>query len=740
MPQHRDIKDSSQRRRKVVGAALLLAAGVLGLVYVAARQESPAPDRHDPAPHKGDPARPNMVRIETGEGTFYIDAYEYPNQAGKTPQFKMSFQKAREACKGAGKRLCTDWEWRRACEGASAKNLFAYGETYIPRLCNAGSILKSGHSGLVDEAKDISTSGSMKKCHTPEGVYDMLGNLEEWVLTSWNKTAGILEGGAWFTVQEYANCSGMYSRQPNYRVSLEVPIFSAGLRCCWSERAPTEAHLKKEDLARDTARRLKKARTTSSKKPYNAGDEVEVVPGFWIDRYEYPNRKGEYPLVAVPWARASELCQAAGKRLCGVSEWEMACGGVERLRFPYGDHNEPHICGVQLEGPMKSGKNPDCRSPGGVMDMSGGVWEWTDTRFDAPAKLYGEDVVLRSVRGGSWFVNSMDSACRPLVGYPTSPQDGVYTDMGFRCCRGKLEEKADKPIPGLLKCPKGMVAIKDYCIQAHEHPNVKGQPPLFDLDYREAERACNSVGLHVCTEPEWELACMGPARRNWPYGNKYEPGYCHHGNLPNQDAKPVVSGAMPRCKTPEGVYDMCGNLWEWTVDSEGYAVLHGGGSNISAGYGRCDSKARSAPSYSTYETGVRCCANKQEADALLSGRFVPSKVPLDPTKQANVKTCTRKDSSCPHGLYCNFMRNLCMLLAKACTRDDQCGDRERCFLPHKRCYDPCDDQRKCPEPYLCEHDVNLCRPPGPTCVEDDDCSKGKSCHPRYYYCRKIPGG
>ena len=725
----------------VLGSAALLVFYHLLLFYQYASQETPAPDQGGPAHPAGDDSpRKNMVRIKTNKGDYYIDAYEFPNRPGEKPQHKVSFAKAREACKSVGKRLCTDWEWRSACMGSRGKNLFAYGEAYVPRNCNAGSLLKSGHSGLVDEKKDISPSGAMKSCRTAEGLYDMLGNLEEWVLTRWNKSPGILEGGAWFTVQEYANCSGMYSRQPNYRVGLTVPIFSAGIRCCWSEKAPTEEDLTDEDLARDTTSRLKEARTTSSRKSYNAEDEVEVTKGFWIDRYEYPNRKGEHPLVAVSWARAKELCEAADKRLCDVQEWETACGGPQRLRFPYGDHNQPHICGVELEGPMTSGKFPDCRSPSGAMDMSGGVWEWTDTRFDAPAKLYGEDVVLRSVRGGSWFVNSMDSACRPVVGYPTSPQDGVFTDMGFRCCRGKLVEEEPTPTPGALKCPEGMVAIKDFCIQAYEHPNKKGQPPLFDLDYREAESACKAVGLHVCDEAEWELACMGPAKRNWPYGNKYEPKFCHHGNLPNEDAKPVVSGAMPRCKTPEGVYDMCGNLWEWTVDDEGYAVLHGGGSNISAGYGRCDSKARSAPSFSTYETGVRCCANKEEADALLSGRFKPSRAPLDPTKQANVKTCTIKDSACPPGLYCNFMRNLCMLLAKACTTNSQCGDRERCYRPHQRCYDPCDDQRRCPKPYLCEHSVNLCRPPGPACTKDDDCSGGTSCHPRLYFCRKIPGG
>jgi len=689
---------------------------------------------------QGFSGRSNMVRIITPANEYYIDAYEFPNRRGEIPKHKVSFVQARKACESVGKRLCTDWEWRRACLGVRGQNTFAYGSRFNRDRCHSGNILLSGHSGMVDTKKGILPSGKKHDCITPEGVYDMLGNLEEWVLTSWNGAPGILEGGAWFTVYRYADCTGRYSRQPNYRVSLEVPIFSAGFRCCWSANAPTEARLNKEDLARDSKQRLYDAQAWGSNKPYNSKDEVEVLPGLLVDRYEYPNHKGEYPLTSIPWARAKALCEKAGKRLCDVLEWEAACGGPKRQRFPYGEIPQVSHCGVELQKPMKTGLRPKCVSHGGVMDMSGGVWEWTASRFRAPTKVYGKDVVLRHVRGGSWFVDRLDSACRPLVGYPTSPQDATYVDVGFRCCRGKYVDPEPFAVLGTLGCPKGMVPIKDFCIQAHEYPNIAGHPPMHSLDFVEAKSACANAGLHVCSAKEWSAACNGPAKRHWPYGNRYDPERCHHGNLPSKNAMPLVSGQKSGCQTPEGIYDLCGNLWEWTTEQGGRAALRGGGTNFSAGYGRCDAKANSAHTFKSYETGVRCCANAKEANALLSGRFVPSKEPLDPVKLANVKPCSLQEPACPAGLFCNFARGLCMLLPRACVKDEGCGKDRRCYLPHNRCYEACKKKKQCVKPYICDAEATLCRPPAPTCATDEDCINGGTCNPKLYYCEggKLP--
>ena len=53
-----------------------------------------------------------------------------------TPWTKVSYSKAKAACKAAGKRLCTRDEWRSACESLGAGRPYAYGIAYDEAACN----------------------------------------------------------------------------------------------------------------------------------------------------------------------------------------------------------------------------------------------------------------------------------------------------------------------------------------------------------------------------------------------------------------------------------------------------------------------------------------------------------------------------------------------------------------------------------------------------------------------------
>jgi len=46
-----------------------------------------------------------------------MDTYEWPNQKGVVPAVMDRFVDAEAKCAGAGKRLCTEFEWEMACEG-----------------------------------------------------------------------------------------------------------------------------------------------------------------------------------------------------------------------------------------------------------------------------------------------------------------------------------------------------------------------------------------------------------------------------------------------------------------------------------------------------------------------------------------------------------------------------------------------------------------------------------------------
>ncbi|MFT5686922.1 MAG: sulfatase activating formylglycine-generating enzyme, partial [Myxococcota bacterium] len=444
---------------------------------------------------------------------------------------------------------------------------------------------------------------------------DMVGNLEEWVLDDWRGIDGMLEGGAWYTFAAYADCTGRYSREPDYRLAPDRRVYSAGFRCCWTEEAPTPA-----DISADANARLEAAAATDSDAAYDATNEFPLGGGVFMDAYEYPNRPGEFPRVGVTWEEASGLCETAGRRLCETHEWERACGGEDDWAYPYGEQFIDAACPVAWSQATPSGTHFGCTSPSGVSDLVGGVWEWTATQIDAPVLTAGHGEILRELRGGSWYTDPTKGTCAPDDGYPAAPQTAAFPMVGFRCCRGEPTVDPITPKPGTLTCPSTMVAVGDFCIDTHEYPNHRGTIPTADLTFEGAVAACTGRNLHVCTESEWEQACAGEHDRRWPYGNTYNKTACHDlsESATEEGGYPVASGSYRNCQSPEGVFDLSGNLWEWVAVGTGGArgVLRGGGWNLSAGLNQCRARAEAQQDHSSFQFGTRCCGSAAEVTRL----------------------------------------------------------------------------------------------------------------------------
>jgi formylglycine-generating enzyme required for sulfatase activity len=133
------------------------------------------------------------------------------------------------------------------------------------------------------------------------------------------------------------------------------------------------------------------------------------APKHWVGG-NIPQGKKDHPVVFVNWHDAFDFCAWEGKRLPTEPEWEKAARGTNRFIFPWGDKfdklkgNTPQL-GYGETMPVGTFENG--KSPYGVYDMAGNIFEWTADWFLAypgnqhPDENYGE--YTKIVRGGSWY-------------------------------------------------------------------------------------------------------------------------------------------------------------------------------------------------------------------------------------------------------------------------------------------------------------------------------------------------
>ncbi len=190
--------------------------------------------------------------------------------------------------------------------------------------------------------------------------------------------------------------------------------------------------------------------------PSGGCQTATVKKHFCIDKFEYPNKAGMAPIVMKSWHEAAATCKASGKRLCGDSEWTLACEGQEHLPYPYGTKRDSQACNIDKPHPEvndralanprtrdaeiarlwqgePSGSRETCVSSYGAFDMTGNVDEWVVNEAGTPFKS--------GLKGGYW--GPVRDRCRPMT--TAHNEDFEFYQIGFRCCADPQAAVVKKP-------------------------------------------------------------------------------------------------------------------------------------------------------------------------------------------------------------------------------------------------------------------------------------------------------
>jgi formylglycine-generating enzyme required for sulfatase activity len=177
----------------------------------------------------------------------------------------------------------------------------------------------------------------------------------------------------------------------------------------------------------------------------------------------------------------------------------------------------------------------------------------------------------------------------------------------------RMGSAADDPMRNFGERRLAAVKTDEYCIDRYEYPNARGAMPLSGVTWNRAQELCAAKGKRLCSEEEWERACKGYRGLRFPYGDEFDDKKCNTESAGGENRPIAGAGSFPECKSGFGVFDMSGNVAEWTATplaaGSKARIIKGGAGNKPDWAVRCANRGNKPAGSRDSFLGFRCCGS-----------------------------------------------------------------------------------------------------------------------------------
>jgi len=168
----------------------------------------------------------------------------------------------------------------------------------------------------------------------------------------------------------------------------------------------------------------------------------------WKGNITYPENETLFPARNMSLIEAEEFARWCGKRIPTEEEWTRSAAGDDGRLYSWGNEwDRGKHCTNNKMALLPVGSYESGKSPFGMYDMTGSVWEWTSTKFDAYPRYkditikFGNKKVTANpsfstqcyvVKGGHYLVGPIPN--RLDIREASMPMFNLDS-LGFRCVK-----------------------------------------------------------------------------------------------------------------------------------------------------------------------------------------------------------------------------------------------------------------------------------------------------------------